>query len=114
MLVLTPPDADPLLLTGANDAQLFAYSIRRFQTVSISHLPSHVNFHFWFLSMSIGNIWSLLYPVHQVDVAAACLMHWVLRLHVCKMSMLLAAGVTHCHTWRTQPAVSKIALWYHF
>lgn len=41
MLVLTPPDADPLLLTGANDAQLFAYSVRRFQTVSFSHLLSH-------------------------------------------------------------------------
>jgi uncharacterized membrane protein len=41
MLILTPPDAEPLLLTGANDAQLFAYSIRRFQTVSFSHLLSH-------------------------------------------------------------------------
>ena len=40
MLILTPPDAEPLLLTGANDAQLFAYSIRRFQTVSFSHLLS--------------------------------------------------------------------------
>ncbi len=41
MLILTPPDADPLLLTGANDAQLFAYSICRFQTVSLSHPFSH-------------------------------------------------------------------------
>ena len=41
MLVLTPPDADPLLLTGANDAQLFAYSVRSFQTVSLGHLLSH-------------------------------------------------------------------------
>ncbi len=41
MLVLTPPDADSLLLTGANDAQLFAYSVRRFQTVSLRHLLSN-------------------------------------------------------------------------
>lgn len=34
MLVLNPAGADSLLLTGANDAQLFAYSVFRFQTVS--------------------------------------------------------------------------------
>ena len=33
MLLLTPPDADSLLLTGGNDAQLFAYSVPHFQTV---------------------------------------------------------------------------------
>ena len=33
MLVLNPAATDPLLLTGANDAQLFAYSVSRFQTV---------------------------------------------------------------------------------
>ncbi len=38
MVILTPPGADPLLLTGANDAQLFAYSVPHFQTVS-SPLP---------------------------------------------------------------------------
>lgn len=36
MVVLTPPDADSLLLTGANDAQLFAYSVPHFQTVRLS------------------------------------------------------------------------------
>lgn len=41
MLILSPPDAEPLLLTGANDAQLFAYSVRRFQTVSFSQSLSH-------------------------------------------------------------------------
>ena len=35
MLVLNPADADSLLLTGANDAQLFAYSVQHFQTVSV-------------------------------------------------------------------------------
>ena len=35
MLVLNPADADSLLLTGANDAQLFAYSVQHFQTVSL-------------------------------------------------------------------------------
>ena len=35
MLVLNPAGADSLLLTGANDAQLFAYSVSRFQTVSL-------------------------------------------------------------------------------
>ena len=35
MLVLNPVDADPLLLTGANDAQMFAYSVQHFQTVSL-------------------------------------------------------------------------------
>lgn len=34
MLVLNPVGADALLVTGANDAQLFAYSVPRFQTVS--------------------------------------------------------------------------------
>ena len=34
MLVLNPGDADPLLLTGGNDTQLFAYSVPHFQTVS--------------------------------------------------------------------------------
>lgn len=75
MLVLTPPDADPLLLTGANDAQLFAYSIRHFQTVSLSHLLGHFvislvislvtfEFHCYFLSQVCGT-WSPLYLVHQ-------------------------------------------------
>lgn len=35
MLVLNPAATDPLLLTGANDAQLFAYSVSRFQTVTL-------------------------------------------------------------------------------
>ena len=35
MLVLDPTGTDPLLLTGANDAQLFAYNVSRFQTVSL-------------------------------------------------------------------------------
>lgn len=35
MLVLNPAGTEPLLLTGANDAQLFAYSVSRFQTVSL-------------------------------------------------------------------------------
>lgn len=35
MLVLNPAGTDSLLLTGANDAQLFAYSVSRFQTVSL-------------------------------------------------------------------------------
>ena len=34
MLVLNPADTDPLLLTGGNDTQLFAYSVPHFQTVS--------------------------------------------------------------------------------
>lgn len=38
MLVLNPVGADALLLTGANDAQLFAYSVPRFQTVSLRPL----------------------------------------------------------------------------
>ena len=64
MLVLTPPDADPLLLTGANDAQLFAYSVRSFQTVSLSHLLSHfVLFSVLFVFSDILRR-SLLYLVH--------------------------------------------------
>lgn len=33
MLTVTPPGAEPLLLTGGNDAQLFAFSVPHFQTV---------------------------------------------------------------------------------
>ena len=39
MLVLNAAGTDPLLLTGANDAQLFAYSVSRFQTVSFPPPP---------------------------------------------------------------------------
>lgn len=34
MLVVKPPASDALLLTGGNDAQLFAFSVPHFQTVS--------------------------------------------------------------------------------
>lgn len=33
MLTVTPPGADPLLLTGGDDAQLIAFSVPHFQTV---------------------------------------------------------------------------------
>ncbi len=67
MLVLTPPDADPLLLTGANDAQLFAYSIRRFQTVSLTHLLGH-----FVISLV------MLIPLLNMVIAVPCT--WMIQL----------------------------------
>ncbi len=84
MLVLTPPDADPLLLTGANDAQLFAYSIRRFQTVSLTHLLGH-------FVISLVMLISVVEHGHcctlYMDDTAACLMHLVPCVHLCLQSL---------------------------
>lgn len=48
MLVLNPVGADALLVTGANDAQLFAYSVPRFQTshpVRVCKVPQRPGLH---------------------------------------------------------------------
>lgn len=69
MLVLTPPDADPLLLTGANDAQLFAYSVRSFQTrhpVRVCKVPQRPGLHLAAPSLKPSQPVSLLavQPLH--------------------------------------------------
>lgn len=85
MLVLNPAGTDSLLLTGANDAQLFAYSVSRFQTVSLPpvtlffelglcchrrHVQAIQTLHAQ-LTAYIGFAWSVLQSKRRLECACS-------------------------------------------